>query len=86
MPARAAEREERSVIALPDHRRCVIVSSLFRGRLCQELMKPLGRRFERDEIIYRVADRADSIREVPENIRRFGAGLTPSGVGRFAAG
>ena len=61
------------MIALPDHRRCVILSSLFRGRLCQELMKPPGRRFERDEIIYRVGDRANSIHFVRKGLVKTSA-------------
>jgi CRP/FNR family transcriptional regulator, cyclic AMP receptor protein len=77
------------MMALRDHGRCLHLSSLFRGRLCDQLMTLPARRLEQGEIVYRTGDRAESIHFVRKGLVQASAfsesgselilGLYPSG-------
>ena len=58
---------------LADHSQCVVVSALFRGKLCEELAHRPGRRIQAGEFLYHMG-------EVARTIYLVRAGLVKTGI------
>lgn len=50
-----------SPMVLPSHKQCVVLSSLFRGKLCTQLTERPGRRLKSGEFVFLRGDRAQSV-------------------------
>src|SRR5205085_6165553 len=50
-----------NMMTLTEHTQCLALSSLFRGRLCEQLTDRAGRQFAAGEFIYLIGDRAESL-------------------------
>ena len=61
-----------------DHRDCLVISSLFRGNLCERFTTRPGRHFGADEAIYHAGDQSDSIYFLREGLVKI-VGLSADG-------
>lgn len=78
MPRAGSEDEVLVAPRLADHSECVVLSRLFRGKLCEDLARRPARRVAAGEFVYRMGDSARSVYLVRRGLVKTAA-VSPGG-------